>query len=433
MALASGDQYLRTTGFVDRNLCGLVANECGTLPIKSADNASYPAFLRLRRKSLPMTFNLLFRTSFVAGLFTASWATAATLEERVQQLEDRVTALTQENVSLKKQHSHDTVGKHTAATAGAQGKEAKIAIGGFLQANAEFGDAPDSRFPANDRIFLRRARLGVKGSFAENFEFVFQSDFGNNSIGGISGYRAQLTDCFVNWNRFPAANITLGQFKTPYGYEQLIADPKNLFVERSLPNDQLTLSRQVGAMVSGVIAANKLSYSAGVFNGNGANSGANDNEQFLYVGRLTGTVVQSAKGRLGIGVDGFSTRDTGTFTGRRAGLGLDAQASYGPLDLQAEYLRMHFDRDTGADTSANGWSVAGAYMIVPKIFQGLVRYEIYDPNSVGTNGRTSLWTVGFNYFLKGDDLKLTVNYLLGDPAGPLSNQGRLLFRFQIIF
>lgn len=370
----------------------------------------------------------------ICGFLALCSARAATLEERVQQLESKLATLAQENTALKKQLGYDAKGKATAAAVLAQGKEAKLAIGGFVQANAEFGDAPDSRFPTTDRFFLRRARLGAKGSFAEDFDFVIQAEFGNNSIGGVSAYRAQLTDCAVAWTHFPAATVTLGQFKTPYGFEQLVSDTKNLFVERSLPNDRLTLSRQIGAMLGGTVLENKVTYSAALFNGNGANNGANDNDQFLYVGRLTGTVVQTDKARVGVGVNGFTTRDTGTsFTGRRTGLGFDVQAHYGPADLQAEYLRMRSDRDIGADTTADGWSILGAWMLVPKTLQGLVRYEIYDQNTATGGDQSSLWTVGFSYFIKGDDLKLTVNYLIGDPAGVPSNPARLISRFQVVF
>jgi phosphate-selective porin len=262
-----------------------------------------------------MKFRLLVSALLLFTLFANSSARAATLEERVLQLENRLTELAQENAELKKQLGY-TKGKASAAVVLAQGKETKLAIGGFIQAHAEFGDSPDARFAAADRFLLRRARLGVKGTFAEHFDFVVQADFGNNSISGINAYRAQLTDCAITWNRYPLATITAGQFKTPYGYEQLMSDTKNPFVERSLPNDQLTLGRQVGAMVSGAALEKRLNYSAALFNGNGANNGGNDNDQFLYVGRVNGTVAQSDKARLGVGLNAFSTRDNGSFLGR---------------------------------------------------------------------------------------------------------------------
>ena len=121
-----------------------------------------------------------------------------------------------------------------------------------MQANAEFGRAPDSRFTGIfNRVLLRRARLTLKGSFAEGFEFTLQPDFGNNSIAGVSGYRAQLADMFLAWTKYDAANIQVGQFKTPFGYEQLLADTKVLTTERSLPNDSLTVSRREGQQSSG--------------------------------------------------------------------------------------------------------------------------------------------------------------------------------------
>jgi phosphate-selective porin len=354
------------------------------------------------------------------------------LADRLKKLESEMSQLKQENQTLRKQLGFDAKGV-APATVTAGGKEQKLSIGGFFQINGEFGEAPDSRFPAEDRILMRRARLGVKGSFAEDFSFLLQADFGNNAVGGTNGYRGQITDGYVTWTKYSAANVTIGQFKTPFGYEQLLADPKTVTVERSLPNDKLTLSRQIGAMVSGSFAGDRLTYSAGLFNGNGVNNGANDNDQFLYVGRVTGTVVQSGQGRLGVGVDGFSSRDTGTFTGRHTGAGVDIQASFGPAEVQAEYLRGHFDRDTGADYGTDGWSVLGTYMLVPKTLQAVLRYETYDPNRAVGGDDGNLWTVGFNYLIKGDDLKLSVDYLLGDPAGPLARQQRLLTRMQLVF
>ncbi len=41
--------------------------------------------------------------------------------------------------------------------------------------------------------------------------------------------------------------------------------------------------------------------------------------------------------------------------------------------------------------------------------------------------------LGFNDFPTSDDLKLSLNHLLGDPAGPPSDQGRLFACMQNIF
>jgi phosphate-selective porin OprO and OprP len=355
---------------------------------------------------------------------------ANTVEERLLQLETRLSAITEENAALR-----EKLGEPSPIPVTIAGKEKSLSIGGYLQLQAEAGDSPDARFPAEDRFLLRRARLTLKGSLVENLDFVFQSEFGSGSLGTNTGNRAQLSDLYVIWNKFDYANVTLGQFKTPYGYEQLMSDTKGLLIERSLPNDRLTLSRQVGAMLSGEIIEDRLNYSAGLFNGNGVNNGGNDNDQFAYVGRLTGTIINNKKFKLTAGANAFQSDDTNPlgFTGDRTGTGLDLQAKAGRFDATAEWLRTKSSPDVGADTTAEGWSVLLGYHLIAKKLQAVVRYETFDPNTDVSGDDSDLWTVGFNYFLKGDDLKLSLNYLLGDPAGPLSDQGRLLARVQVIF
>lgn len=374
---------------------------------------------------------------FTSVLFLAATAVSASLPAAeatdVGVLLERLKTLESQVENMRRRLGEDAPTKPASTLAVAQGKEARLAIGGYIQAHTEFGDAPDARFSPVDRVFLRRARMGVKGTFAEHFDFTLQSDFSNNAIGGVTAYRAQITDCVITWNRYSAANLSLGQFKTPYGYEQLVPDTKLPMAERSLPNDQLTLSRQIGGTISGTILNQGVTYSVGFFNGNGVNNGANDNDQFLYVGRVTGTILQGTRGRLAVGGGAFTTRDNGNFVGRREGVGLDAQASLGPWELQTEYLRTHYDRVVGRDTKADGWSVIGLYMVVPKTLQASVRYEVFDPNRAIASDDTDLWTVGCNYFIKGDDLKLSINYVFGRPPAPLLEQRRLLTRLQVIF
>ncbi len=44
------------------------------------------------------------------------------------------------------------------------GKETKLTLGGLVQAQGEFGDAGDSRFPKDNRFLLRRARPMARGA-----------------------------------------------------------------------------------------------------------------------------------------------------------------------------------------------------------------------------------------------------------------------------
>ena len=359
-------------------------------------------------------------------------AGAETIEERFAALEKRLGAMEAENKSLRRQ-----LGSADSAVVHAAGRESKLSVGGFLHGNFESGEAPDARFAGvSDRFLLRRARLNVSAGFVENFSFKLESDFGNNSISPKSGASGQITDVFAAWTKFPAASVRFGQFKTPFGFEQLTSDTKTLTVERALPNDRLTLGRQIGAAVYGDVADKRISYSIGAFNGAGTNMGGNDSSKYLWVGRVSGVAYHGAvsglKTKLTTGVNAFTTEDKGTFTGRRTGLGVDAQFAVGPAELQAEWLRNDLHPFTGRATAMQGWSLLSAISITRQV-QGIVRYESFDSNVAVGRTTTGVWTFGFNYLIKGDDLKLSLNYLSGSQPAPAVDGGRFLGRVQVVF
>ncbi len=396
------------------------------------------------------------------GLASAAGAEPS-VEDRLKLLEDRLDQTQKENAELKKQLGFSE--KSPLVVVKPKGKLQNVTIGGYIQGNAEFGDAPDHRFDGiNDRFLLRRARLGVQGTYAEQFDFKLEADFGNNSISGKTGYSAQLTDVFVNWNRYDFANVKIGQFKTPFGYEQLLPDTKILTVERSLPNDMLTLSRQIGLGVSGDFLDDRLGYSVGMFNGNGVNNGFNDNNEFQYVGRVSGTPLKTKiagqDASIGLGLNGFVSNDDSLklsnfgfdstpggsldnlFTGTRRGWAVDAQMKVGPFALYGELFQSFFDAESGNSPTTTlddefnsvGWYVMGAYDILPKKLQAIARFESFDPNTDIDGNSTDVWTFGLNYFLKGDDIKLSANYLIGDSAtSDREWEGRFLSRVQIVF
>src|SRR5206468_2297384 len=180
-----------------------------------------------------------------------------------------------------------------------RGSEIKLVLGGFIQVNFEAGDvlAFEGRFgktALKDRFRLRRARIGMTGNFAENFDFKIEGDFEQND-GTSPSNRVDFsgTDIWVNWHQFPAAQIKVGQYKAPFGLEQLTPDTALLIIERSNTTGAITPDRQIGVELWGKPLTNiwpaqkdLLTYYAGIFNGNGRNINNNDNNNFMYVGRL---------------------------------------------------------------------------------------------------------------------------------------------------
>ena len=400
------------------------------------------------------------------------------LERAVEQLQKRNAELEQEVKSLKKQTAEFPAGAKTKTKVFFDGKsyvekavaeeekapvyvvprgpEIKLVLGGFIQANFEDGDvsAFEGRFgmtALKDRFRLRRARINLTGDFAENFDFKIEGDFENSD--GISFGRTafEATDIFVNWHQFPEAQVKVGQWKAPFGLEQTTPDTSLFTIERSLPTGALTPERQIGVQIWGKPFTNiwpeqkdLLTYYAGIFNGNGRNTTTNDNNNFMYVGRLE---LMPFKGKLlgqdsslKLGADVLNSRDDkGTNISQtlnllvnadgslspyvlpgadeRTAWSVDAWFTVGPFDLIGEYLSEDVDGRTVAgvapgfaDFTADGWYVQGSYFLVPKKFQAVVKWEALNPGQVGNDGIHSI-TGGLNYYIHGDAIKLMVDYV----------------------
>src|SRR5713101_8962223 len=137
-----------------------------------------------------------------------------------------------------------------------RGSEIKLVLGGFIQVNFEDGDV--LAFQGNfgqtalkDRFRLRRARINLTGDFAEQFDFKIEGDFEQSD--GINSGRTDFsgTDIFINWHQFPAAQIKVGQWKAPFGLEQLTPDTSLYTIERTLPTGAITPERQIGVQLWG--------------------------------------------------------------------------------------------------------------------------------------------------------------------------------------
>jgi len=401
------------------------------------------------------------------------------LERAVDQLQKRNAELEQEVSSLKKQTA-------SAAEVGAKmktkvfydgksyvekavveeeklpvyvqqrGPELKLVLGGFIQMNFEDGDvsAFEGRFgqtALKDRFRLRRARINLTGDFAEQFDFKIEGDFENSD--GISSSRTAFegTDIFVNWHQFPEAQVKAGQWKAPFGLEQLTPDTSLYIIERSLPTGAITPERQIGVQLWGKPFASVwpdekdlLTYYAGVFNGNGRNTTVNDNNNFMYVGRLESTLFKAKMwgqdSYLKLGADVLNSRDDkGTNISQtlnllvnsdgslspfvlpgadeRTAWSVDAWLKLGPFDLIGEYLEEYVNGRTVngvppgfADFTTNGYYITAGYFLIPKKLQAAVQWQDLNPGQRGNDGIHSI-TGGLNYYIHGDDLKLMVDYI----------------------
>ena len=337
-----------------------------------------------------------------------------------------------------------------------RGVELKLVLGGFVQVNFEDGavSAFEGRFgqtAIDDRFRLRRARINLTGDFAEQFDFKMEGDFGQSD--GTSSNRTAFsaTDVWINWHQFPAAQIKAGQYKAPFGLEQLTPDTTLLTIERTLPTGAITPDRQIGVELWGKPFTNfwpeqqdLLTYYAGIFNGNGRNITVNDNNNFMFAGRLelqpfTGKVfgqpsflklggdVLNSRDEAGVNISQSSNllvNNDGSLSpfvlpspDERTAWSVDAWLELGPFDLIGEYLQEHVEgrtvngvAPTFANFTTDGFYVTGAYFLIPKKLQAVVQWQYLNPGQKGNDGLYSILG-GLNYYIRGDNLKLMVNYI----------------------
>ena len=137
---------------------------------------------------------------------------------------------------------------------------------------------------------------------------------------------------------------------------------------------------------------------------------------------------------------GFDSDATGAkdniLVGKRSGLGLDTQVHLGAFDLWAEYLQGTFkpDNKTPKDKLTAAGSYAQlSYFVRPSKLQAVLKYETFDPNTDKDSDDTATILVGVNDYLKGDDLKLQLDYQRSDAHGLSDGENKLFARWQLIF
>ena len=384
--------------------------------------------------------------------------TAQTVEERLARLEQEVRELRAENQELRQRLDTAAPSVPAAAPAPAPAPattpvpvtagstESSLLLGGLIHAQGESGDAIDSRYSgANDRLYLRRARIHVIGNYTKQFDFKVEADLAGSLSSG-SNLRAQLVDGYLTWMPHTSANVRFGQFKAPFGYELLVSDPVLLTPERSLVTDRLAPARQLGIQLSGALPY-RSTYAVGAYNGLGVNTNANDNDSFLLAARLASTLLETKLGdsdvRLSGGVNAFQSDDAGApfapdlrftlnaFHGERTAWGADAQMTVGRALFGAEYLSETFeplDEVPLRKFDATGWYAHGVWNFIPLRLQGVVRYEAFDPNDRLRADDTGVWVIGTNYMIKGNDLKLQFYYYMND-----KDENRFVARLQTAF
>jgi hypothetical protein len=277
---------------------------------------------------------------------------------------------------------------------------------------------------------LRRMELAVKGEILpkrvgfnmmidpakvrEPVNAIVTDSGGNTETVKVPAASLSAVQDFYITGYSKYVEVSLGQFKIPVSWEGYNSSAKLMFPERALVSTTYGDKRDLGMRFTKTFK--QWMYSAGIFNGQGANN-LDTNVQKDVALRLEVYPVPGLT-LAGVTYDSIGIRNRAGTKDRWEG---DVRYEQGPLLLQGEFIEA---RDKGKDnvpfTKARGFYAGAGYTIKDKDkklcgdLQPVVRVGYLDPDTTQNldptmaGGSDEVWQydVGLNYYLKGHEMKL---------------------------
>lgn len=311
-----------------------------------------------------------------------------------------------------------------------------VKLSGYIQERYR-----DSNLPGfNDTFEPKRVRFVLAGDATDKVDFKLQVDFAGSRKALTSATKSALfgkpllLDAVLGY-KFPGENkLSIGQFKIPFGWENLTSSPFLDTINRSLVTETLVpgrdtgnQGRDVGVQWSGLTplgedGTRSFEYYLGAFNGAGINT-LDDNPAKDPAARL---VWNFGPSNAHLGASYFNGA-VGADRAEHDRAGGELVYFLGPYGLKSEYIR-------GTDTHTNkrGWYATLVRQWSART-QGVVRYDQLDPDTAVNGNNVGTWTFGINRFLNKDGYtRWQVNYETrrgnGQPA--TSSQNQILAQYQ---
>jgi len=285
---------------------------------------------------------------------------------------------------------------------------------------------------------IRRAKLKFEGWFYQPWlTYEVQTNWPGLSTANLAGY---LEDANINWDLGKGKKtfmVKFGQFKVPFGLQELTSSGSQQLVDRSLVSNAYFRGRETGLSVWGVLFDNKFEYRGMLSNGNGVSRSANDNDKFQYNARVTfqpnGAVPLGTYSGAHQSESDFETRALGKPIFTISGGFEQNDLSFVATDLKTNLKSTLWEVDTmfkfrgfsatGAyiwgerepqitDPSfdTRGWYAQAGFFIVSDKWEIAARYGEQDPNKSNSDDKITEIRGGINFFYARHALKVQADY-----------------------
>jgi phosphate-selective porin OprO/OprP len=309
---------------------------------------------------------------------------------------------------------------------------------------------PMTKGDGRDSFRVRRAKMKLEGWFwRPEFTYEFQMNFADIA--------SSLEDAQLTWDvsKKKTFQIKIGQYKPPFGRQELTSSGSQQFVDRSIVSGEFNRQREVGVSLQGLLMQQKLDYRVGMFNGNQRNKALNDNTKFQYNARLVYQPWGDHK---------YSESDFDTLPGGKPLLAVGLQAEINDLratttavdqkrtlwgpELAFKHRGFSFFGDAyfrelepepqtagAAATKFNsdGWQVQAGYFLYKRRWEIAARYATWDPSDlVADNDRTEIGA-SLNFFENKHALKVQADVRQIENKATKAKDQELRIQTQFIF
>lgn len=322
-------------------------------------------------------------------------------------------------------------------------------------------------------FFLRRNRLTFTGQYNDYVGFYAQLEAGSDSKDGLDDREVFYRDAYVTLDYSDAMRLIAGRFKQTFSRENLEACLEPLTLDRSdISFTPFGGTRDTGVALWGNLADGAFQYRFMAADGRENDDVVTDSPRLTarvhwsplepeydygyrgtYLGtRTVFTVGVSYDTQADVAYGNFTTRsDVKDYEATTADVFVEYPTSLGTFTASAaafdysvgDAINDDPDPSLPATTELEGYYVKGGYLLPDKVGPGrlqiFARHDEADYNlSDGTldNNRTG---VGFNYYLDGQKLKFTGEYMTVDfdvdhpLSAALRDHEQVTLGFQMIF
>ncbi len=290
---------------------------------------------------------------------------------------------------------------------------------------------------------IRRAKTKFEGwAYTKDLTYELQLNWADTTN--------SLEDAVVNYDFTKGAKtfqLKTGQFKVPFGRQELTSSGSQQFVDRSLASGEFARGRDIGVQVWGQPAAGKFDWRLGIFNGNGRNVTRNDNDKYQINARATwqpfgdvkyseGDFESSAKPLFALSGQYESNDRSGATAGDdldREIVGGDVVFKYKGFSAYAELFQASNDREIAADFDSEGLIAQVGYFVIPKRLELAVRLSEIDPDTDRDDNERTETGFAIGYFFNKHPHKLQADFREIENKATNITDKEIRLQYQIIF